>query len=169
MPSPQITVPALAANAPPTCADAASDGLLRFAAVGQLLAVAADEEQAIIGASSVEHHHGENLADVHQIETGNQRTQGQQLEGHPHRNGDADQRHQCQQGRPVDEQQDYHNQDHGGDGGLVEAVAAELMRSRPMPAWPVVYSAGADRLRPPPAVRGAFSARSTVAFVCRAR
>ena len=68
IPRPTITVPALATRAPPTCTIASRSASVRDPAPGQLLAVAGDQEQAVVGPRAEEDDDHEDVGDVDHLE-----------------------------------------------------------------------------------------------------
>ena len=94
------------------------------AASRQLLAIAGDEEQAIIRSGPEEHDDDENACDIDHLER-DSRDLGQQ--GNPfqrrnHRKRDRQQGDHGQQRRAIDDQQDDHDQSDGRLGGAVDAL-----------------------------------------------
>ena len=84
-------------------ADAALDGLRDRCPFRELFPISTDEEETVIGAGAIEHHNREDLADIDQVNAGNQSHERQSLDGHPNRHADGDQGNESQQGRAIDQ------------------------------------------------------------------
>ena len=92
--------------------------------MAKLLAIARDQEQAIIRSRAEEHDHDEDLRDVDhgEPEGRDEGQQGDQSQRDDHRQGDRDQRDHGQKGRSIHDQQDQDDQCDRGVSRVLEAL-----------------------------------------------
>ena len=116
-----MTVPALEAMVSPTARTVDLDRGLGVLDARHLLAEAADQEQAVVGACPEQHHDDEDVGvgrDGHHVraEEGDHPTRDQVGEG------DGNERDEGTDRRPVDEKQDDDDKDDGDAGGRIDAA-----------------------------------------------